>query len=65
MWVCRQVMMEFYDYDNFKVILGKSATEYVYSKELLPIGFGPANLGQDKDNDTSIRHYQIRHCDYK
>jgi cytidine deaminase len=52
--VCRQVMMEFCDYDNFKVILGKSATEYkVYSlKELLPIGFGPANLDQDKDKDN-------------
>lgn len=44
--VCRQVMMEFCDYDNFKIILGKSPSEYeVYSlRELLPMGFGPANL---------------------
>lgn len=46
--VCRQVMMEFCDYDNFKVILAKSEQEYqVYSlREILPIGFGPKNLEQ-------------------
>ena len=45
--VCRQVMMEFCDYDTFEVILAKSEEEYeVYKlKELLPLGFGPANLG--------------------
>ena len=44
--VCRQVMMEFCDYDNFKIILGKSKDEYkVYTlKDLLPMGFGPENL---------------------
>ena len=44
--VCRQVMMEFCDYNNFKVILGKSPSEYkVYSlRDLLPMGFGPDNL---------------------
>ena len=46
--VCRQVMMEFCDYDNFKVILAKSEREYqVYSlREILPMGFGPKNLEQ-------------------
>lgn len=46
--VCRQVMMEFCDYDNFKVILAKSEKEYqVYSlREILPMGFGPKNLEQ-------------------
>ena len=44
--VCRQVMMEFCDYENFRIILGKSIDEYeVYTlKELLPLGFGPDNL---------------------
>lgn len=46
--VCRQVMMEFCNYDNFKVILAKSEQEYqVYSlREILPMGFGPKNLEQ-------------------
>ena len=46
--VCRQVMMEFCDYDNFKVILAKSEQEYqVYSlREILPMGFGPKDLEQ-------------------
>ena len=41
-------MMEFCDYDNFKVILAKSEQEYqVYSlREILPMGFGPKNLEQ-------------------
>lgn len=45
--VCRQVMMEFCNYDTFEVILAKNEEEYeVYKlKELLPLGFGPANLG--------------------
>lgn len=44
--VCRQVMMEFCDYDTFQVILVKSETETItYSlKDLLPMGFGPGNL---------------------
>lgn len=46
--VCRQVMMEFCNYNEFKVILAKSETEFkTYSlKELLPMGFGPENLGE-------------------
>lgn len=44
--VCRQVMMEFCDYENFQIILGKSSKEYktFTLKEILPMGFGPNNL---------------------
>lgn len=45
--VCRQVMMEFCDYDSFKIILGTETgeeKEYIL-KEILPMGFGPKNLG--------------------
>lgn len=44
--VCRQVMMEFCDCENFQIILAKSETEYrTYTlKELFPLGFGPENL---------------------
>jgi len=44
--VCRQVMMEFCDYNEFEIILGKSPEEYkvMSLEELLPMGFGPANL---------------------
>ena len=46
--VCRQVMMEFCDPDTFKVVLGTSPEDcQVYTlKELLQLGFGPANLGK-------------------
>ncbi len=44
--VCRQVMMEFCDYKTFEVIIAKNPTEYkvMTLEELLPMGFGPANL---------------------
>ena len=44
--VCRQVMMEFCDYETFQVILVKSETEYkVFTlQEILPLGFGPKDL---------------------
>lgn len=44
--VCRQVMMEFCDPDSFQIILAVSKEKYdVYTlKELLPLGFGPANM---------------------
>lgn len=44
--VCRQVMMEFCDPKTFKVILAVSKEQYdVYTlEELLPQGFGSANL---------------------
>lgn len=48
--VCRQVMMEFCDYEKFEVILGVSETEYeTYTlKDVMPMGFGPADLGLPK-----------------
>lgn len=44
--VCRQVMMEFCDYDKFRIVLATSVDDYqVFTlKELLPYGFGPNNL---------------------
>lgn len=44
--VCRQVMMEFCDYDTFEIILAKNENEYqvMSLRDLLPMGFGPANL---------------------
>ena len=44
--VCRQVMMEFCSPDTFEVIVAVSEDDYrVYTlKELLPEGFGPADL---------------------
>lgn len=45
--VCRQVMMEFCDPETFEIILAVSPEEYQVWKlgQLLPMGFGPANLG--------------------
>ena len=44
--VCRQVMMEFADPDDFKIIVAANETDYrVHTlKEILPNGFGPKNL---------------------
>lgn len=44
--VCRQVMMEFCDYHDFEIILAKNPDEYkvMSLEDLLPMGFGPANL---------------------
>jgi len=44
--VCRQVMMEFCDPAEFKVILAVDEDHYdIYTlAEILPMGFGPANL---------------------
>ena len=44
--VCRQVMLEFCDPEVFEIILVRSEEDYrVCSlQELLPYGFGPANL---------------------
>jgi cytidine deaminase len=44
--VCRQVMMEFCDYETFEIIIGKSEEEYksFTLQELMPLGFGPQNL---------------------
>lgn len=44
--VCRQVMMEFCDPENFEIILATDTEHYeVFKlKEILPFGFGPGNL---------------------
>ncbi len=44
--VCRQVMMEFCDPETFQIILatGKEQYDIFTLKEMLPKGFGPANL---------------------
>ena len=46
--VCRQVMMEFCNPDEFKIFLAKSKDDIVEStlKELLPLGFGNADLNK-------------------
>ena len=46
--VCRQVMQEFCNADTFLIILAVSREKYdVFTlKELLPLGFGPENLGK-------------------
>lgn len=46
--VCRQVMMEFCNPETFKVVLANGENEPLeYTlKELLPLGFGPDNLGK-------------------
>lgn len=47
--VCRQVMMEFCDPASFRVLLGTGGDDFeVHTlEELLPWGFGPADLGHD------------------
>lgn len=44
--VCRQVMMEFCDYESFRIILGTGPDDYqVFTlKEMQPFAFGPKNL---------------------
>lgn len=44
--VCRQVMMEFCDAEEFQIILAVDTEHYkiFYLKELFPMGFGPSNL---------------------
>jgi len=48
--VCRQVMMEFCEPESFQVIVAKSEADYrvMTLSELLPEGFGPANLRDGK-----------------
>ena len=44
--VCRQVMLEFCDYNEFDIILAKSVDEYeiVKLKDLMPYSFSPKDL---------------------
>lgn len=46
--VCRQVMMEFCNPKTFYIILARSEEDYwIYTlEELLPMGFGPADLSK-------------------
>lgn len=48
--VCRQVMMEFCEPESFQIIVAKSEADYrvMMLAELLPEGFGPANLRDGK-----------------
>lgn len=49
--VCRQVMMEFCDADTFRIIVVKDKEnfkEYLL-KDILPFGFGPADLTAKKE----------------
>lgn len=45
--ICRQVMREFCNPESFEIILGKNKSDYkVFTlAELLPMSFGPENLG--------------------
>lgn len=44
--VCRQIMMEFCNPEEFKVILAKSENDYkeMLLKDLIPMGFGPSTV---------------------
>ncbi len=44
--VCRQVMAEFVDFKEFKILLGTGPDDYkIYSlEEILPLGFSPKDL---------------------
>ena len=46
--VCRQVMREFCNPGTFEIVLGTGTEDFrVYKlEELLPLGFGPGNLGR-------------------
>lgn len=46
--VCRQVMMEFCDPEEFEIILATDTEHYQIFRlrELLPMGFGPGNLAE-------------------
>lgn len=46
--VCRQVMMEFCDPEEFEIILATDPEHYrvFLLKDLLPMGFGPGNLAE-------------------
>lgn len=51
--VCRQVMMEFCSPEEFEIILAKGEEDYqIYKlKDLLPLGFGPGNLQEGKNEE--------------
>lgn len=47
--ICRQVMMEFCNPEEFRVILEdhEAGLQCFLLKDLLPFGFGPSNLGKE------------------
>lgn len=49
--VCRQVMQEFADPDEFVVIVAKNQEDYKMNRlrDLLPEGFGPGNIAASPD----------------
>lgn len=55
--VCRQVMMEFCAPEEFQIILATDVEHYdIYTlKELLPLGFGPGNLKENKEKTMTIK----------
>lgn len=52
--VCRQVMAEFCEPENFRIIVAKSEEDYsvMTLAELLPEGFGPGNLRAGNEQCT-------------
>lgn len=59
--VCRQVMREFCDPAQFKIILAKSETEYreFTLEELLPVSFGPDNLRESDATKGGCPHADV------
>jgi len=59
--VCRQVMMEFCNPKEFKVILAIDADRYkVFTlEEMLPMGFGPANLVNGAAHELDERRLEL------
>lgn len=51
--VCRQVMMEFCDPKEFRIILAVDTEHYEIHtlEEMLPMGFGPANLAHPSQQE--------------
>ena len=55
--VCRQVLNEFVNADEFEVVLGTNKAENIKIfklKELLPLGFGPKNLAEQHIEGSSV-----------
>ncbi len=52
--VCRQVMMEFCDPETFLVIMAKGEDAWIAKplSEILPYGFGPANLDKKRGKNA-------------
>ena len=55
--VCRQVMREFCDPEEFEILLGSGPEDFksYRLKELLPLGFGPEDLGRKQESQRKGR----------